>query len=171
METVLLVNLPLADLSTTPFFVMPPGLLSIAAYLRNKGEMVDCLDLNVRSRQGKAAGVAGAFATALNDAQPMLVGVSVMVAGQFRLAHALCRQAKQVLPGVVTVVGGAHVSQFPDAILRNCPAIDFVVIGEGEEQAYACAQYARPRNRPPAWRTRRSSAWWPRGGGIRTCSS
>ncbi len=29
-ERVLLVNLPLADLSTTPFFVMPPGLLSVA---------------------------------------------------------------------------------------------------------------------------------------------
>lgn len=46
-ENVLLVNLPLAEMSTTPFFVMPPGLLSIAAYLREKGETVDCVDLNV----------------------------------------------------------------------------------------------------------------------------
>ncbi len=48
---VLLVNLPLADLSTTPFFVMPPGLLSVAAYLREKGETVACVDLNVFNKE------------------------------------------------------------------------------------------------------------------------
>jgi radical SAM superfamily enzyme YgiQ (UPF0313 family) len=74
-----------------------------------------------------------------------------MVAGQFRLAHQICKQAKQVMPDVVTVVGGAHVSQFPNDILKNCPPIDFVVLGEGEEQAYACVQYAKTRSNPPAW--------------------
>ncbi len=150
-ENILLINLPLAEMSTTPFFVMPPGLLSIAAYLREKGESVDCLDLNVLGRQGSAAQADRALEDLLRNTQPMLVGVSVMVAGQFRRAHRLCQQAKQAVPNVVTVVGGAHVSQFPAEILRNCPAIDFVVIGEGEEQAHACAQYARTRTSPPAW--------------------
>jgi radical SAM superfamily enzyme YgiQ (UPF0313 family) len=48
-------------------------------------------------------------------------------------------------------VGGAHVSQFPREILAHCSEIDFVVLGEGEEQAYACAQYARTKKSPPAW--------------------
>ena len=148
---VLLVNLPLAGMSTTPFFVMPPGLLSIAAYLREKGETVDCVDLNVLQRKHNAREATQAFADLLRDTQPLLVGVSVMVAGQFKQAHNICAQAKQVLPRVLTVVGGAHVSQFPQDILQNCPAIDFVVLGEGEEQAYACAQYARTRKNPSAW--------------------
>jgi magnesium-protoporphyrin IX monomethyl ester (oxidative) cyclase len=150
-ENILLINLPLAEMSTTPFFVMPPGLLSLAAYLRERGECVDCIDLNVLGRQGDIEEVARAVEDLLKDTQPMLVGVSVMVAGQFRRAHRLCQQVKQVLPNAVTVVGGAHVSQFPTEILRHCPAIDFVVLGEGEEQAYACAQYARTRRNPPAW--------------------
>jgi len=150
-ENILLVNLPLADMSTTSFFVMPPGLLSIAAYLRDKGERVDCVDLNVLRKKVNATAVMEAFEDLLRDTQPMLVGVSVMVAGQFRLAHEICQRAKQTVPNVVTVVGGAHVSQFPHDILANCPAIDFVVVGEGEEQAYACVQYAKTRQNPAAW--------------------
>jgi len=148
---VLLVNLPLADMSTTPFFVMPPGLLSIAAYLRGKGEAVDCVDLNVLNKARNAGEATQAFEDSLKDAQPMLVGVSVMVAGQFKHARKACKQVKQLAPHALTVVGGAHVSQFPNDILKNCPEIDFVVLGEGEEQAYACAQYARTRKSPPAW--------------------
>lgn len=150
-ENILLVNLPLADMSTTSFFVMPPGLLSIAAYLREKGETVDFVDLNVIKKQVNAGGVIQAFENRLKHTQPILVGVSVMVAGQFRFAQKICKQAKQVMPNVLTVVGGAHVSQFPNDILKNCPEIDFVVIGEGEEQAYACVQYAKTRNYPPTW--------------------
>jgi len=147
----LLVNLPLANMSTTPFFVMPPGLLSIAAYLRAKGETVECVDLNVLKGQTAGEGVPAPFEELLKDKPPLLVGVSVMVAGQFRLAHALCQLAKRVVPSTVTVVGGAHASQFPRDILANCPEIDFVVLGEGEEQAYACVQYAKTRHAPAAW--------------------
>ena len=147
---VLLVNLPLADMSTTPFFVMPPGLLSIAAYLREKGEAVACVDLNVLQKEN-AGEATQTFENLLKDTPPMLVGVSVMVAGQFRLARTICERAKRVVPKVVTVVGGAHVSQFPDDILKNCPEIDFVVLGEGEEQADACVQYARTKKSPSAW--------------------
>lgn len=148
---ILLVNLPLADVSTTSFFVMPPGLLSIAAYLRAKGETVEIVDLNVVKRQVNADGMTKAFRNRLRQTQPILVGVSVMVAGQFRHAKEICNQAKQVLPNVLTVVGGAHVSQFPNDILKNCPEIDIVVIGEGEVQAHACAQYAKTGIKPPAW--------------------
>jgi radical SAM superfamily enzyme YgiQ (UPF0313 family) len=150
-ETILLVNLPLAEMSTTSFFVMPPGLLSIAAYLRERGETVDFVDLNVIKKQANAGGIIQAFENRLKHTQPMLVGVSVMVAGQFKLAQKICKQTKQVMPNALTVVGGAHVSQFPNEILKNCPEIDFVVHGEGEEQAYACVQYAKTRNNPPTW--------------------
>lgn len=150
-ENILLVNLPLSDLSTTSFYVMPPGLLSIAAYLREKGETVDFVDLNVIKRQVNADGVLKAFENRLKQMQPILVGVSVMVAGQFKLAKEICKKARQILPNVLTVVGGAHVSQFPNDILQNCPEIDFVVIGEGEVQVYACMQYAKTRNKHLTW--------------------
>jgi anaerobic magnesium-protoporphyrin IX monomethyl ester cyclase len=149
--SILLVNLPLADVSTTPFFIMPPGLLSLAAYLREKGEMVNCVDLNVFNKTRNPGQATQAFEDLLQDLRPMLAGVSVMAAGQFPRARTICQQVRRTVPHALTVVGGAHVSQFPREILENCPEIDFVVLGEGEEQAYACAQYARTRQSPPAW--------------------
>ena len=41
--------------------------------------------------------------------------------------------AKCTLPGIRTVFGGAHVSALKQKILEECSAVDFVVVGEGEQ--------------------------------------
>jgi len=41
-------------------------------------------------------------------------------------------RVKQLVPGVVTVVGGAHVSAIPERTLEVFPSFDFGVVGEGE---------------------------------------
>jgi radical SAM superfamily enzyme YgiQ (UPF0313 family) len=137
---ILLVNLPLADISTTPFFIMPPGLLAIASYLREHSINVQVLDLNIyRSDWEKLLPI---FHDRLSDVTPRMVGISVMVASQFKNAKLLCACVKEKLPGTITVVGGAHVSQFPNEIIDNCSDIDFVVIGEGEIQSLALNEFA-----------------------------
>lgn len=142
-KPILLVNLSLADISTTPFFVAPVGLLSIAAYLLHNNIPVHLIDFNVIKRKNKIGSdyaLLQKFADDLKEIKPGLVGFSTMVAGQFALAEAAARSVKQLCSNTLTVVGGAHVSQFPKEILQNCPAIDLVVIGEGEEQSIALAQ-------------------------------
>lgn len=151
---VLLVNLSLSGLSTTPFYVMPPGLLSVAAYLRENGVAADFLDLNVIKRKRSASADSEAvsiFRSMLAEGHPCLVGASVMVAGQFKLAREVLKSTKGLSAKTVTVVGGAHVSQFPEKILENCPEIDFVVIGEGEPQALACSRFAESGVAPASW--------------------
>jgi anaerobic magnesium-protoporphyrin IX monomethyl ester cyclase len=152
----LLVNLPLVKVSTTPFFVMPPSLLSLAAYLRQSGEPAAVLDLCVHRPQEKAAGNSDAMALEVYEERllaqrPALVGISVMAAGQFNFAREVCRRTKEHLPGVLTVVGGPHVSQFPREILQHCPEVDFVVMGEGERQLLALARFARAGVSPSSW--------------------
>jgi anaerobic magnesium-protoporphyrin IX monomethyl ester cyclase len=152
----LLVNLPLVKVSTTPFFVMPPSLLSLAAYLRQNGEPASVLDLCVsrpheRNPADSDAVALQRFEKRLLAERPALVGVSVMAAGQFKLARELCRRAKEHFPSCITVVGGAHVSQFPREILEHCPEVDFVVIGEGEPQLLALARFARTSANPHSW--------------------
>ena len=152
----LLVNPPIADISTTPFYVMPPGLLSVAAFLKRAGEPAWVLDLNVSKRKMAAsADLPSAmimdYADKLQNYRPSLVGVSVMVAGQMDYARMVLQQTKKMFPETVTIVGGAHVSQFPREILENCPEIDFVALGEGENQALECARFARTGIRPDTW--------------------
>ena len=131
MESILLVNPSLAGISSTSFYVMPPGLLCLAAYMRERGYDVDILDINVE----KAVTSVIAQIWRKNYS---LVGVSIMVAGQLTQARQILRLAKGY--SIPTVVGGAHASQFPKELLRNCTEIDFVVIGEGEEQLLGIAE-------------------------------
>ena len=151
----LLVNLSLANVSTTPFYVMPPGLLCLAAYLREHNFSADVLDFNVVKRKHAGYDDSKLIAVFEEDHlvkdKPSLVGASVMVAGQFKLAWEVLKSTKHRSPNTITVVGGAHVSQFPTEILKNCPEIDFVVMGEGEAQLLACSHFAQTKTFPSKW--------------------
>lgn len=143
---IMLVNLPLAEVSTTPFFVMPISLLSIAAYLLQHDYPVNVVDFNViRRQQGNCTDdeLLKKFTDLLIKDRPSLVGFSIMVAGQFTLANDASKIVKQVSPSTIIAVGGAHVSQFPKEILAHCENIDAVVIGEGEVQSLMLAHYAQ----------------------------
>ncbi|MBU4305769.1 MAG: B12-binding domain-containing radical SAM protein [Candidatus Omnitrophica bacterium] len=47
-------------------------------------------------------------------------------------AHETALMLKKIKPSIVIVAGGAHVSALPEETLRDFPAFDYVVAGEGE---------------------------------------
>ena len=68
----------------------------------------------------------------LADTKPDVVGISTFTFNR----HASLRLAAEVralLPHAVVVLGGPHASHVPEAILAQHPAVDFIVLGEGEE--------------------------------------
>jgi anaerobic magnesium-protoporphyrin IX monomethyl ester cyclase len=107
--------------------IMPPlGCASIAAVLREAGHQVTIFD-------------AALFHTVDNDGwarritaqKPDIVGFSATTPA-FNDARDVCRKVKILLPRVITVFGGVHVSWGKDTILERYPEIDLVVAGEGE---------------------------------------
>jgi anaerobic magnesium-protoporphyrin IX monomethyl ester cyclase len=109
-------------LSYTP----PMGVLSLAAYLRNRmGAEVRVASLV--QMQDPAREVADA----VRDTQPDLVGLSGLTCEAFML-HQSAQIAKTICPGVPVIAGGPYPSSDPERLLadRN---IDAAVIGEGEE--------------------------------------
>jgi len=120
---------------------MPPlGLAYVGAVLEREGhevKIVDCVAegfhrliplADGRRRHGldgdDLGKVIGAFA-------PAVLGVSCLFSAQSRSAHDVCRLAKGVDPGLVTVMGGAHPSAVPEEVLED-PNVNFAVLGEGE---------------------------------------
>ncbi|NPV90401.1 MAG: B12-binding domain-containing radical SAM protein [Firmicutes bacterium] len=67
--------------------------------------------------------------------KPDLVGFSVYI-WNLEPTLALCAKLKQVLPGVVIVLGGPEVSFDSIELLEQNPGLDAVVVGEGEETFY-----------------------------------
>lgn len=120
---------------------LPPlGLAYIAGVLERAGHEVRIIDCIVEGfgrleplPDGRRRhGLAGAeLAAAIAAERPEVVGVSCLFSAQAAAAHDVCRLVRVAAPQAVTVMGGAHPSAVPSEVLAD-PAVDAVVIGEGE---------------------------------------
>ena len=101
------------------------GILILAALAREKGYRVHVVDAKRAGTTNEAA------AERVIALRPDVLGLScttISVTNGSRIAA----RVKQVLPGCVTVVGGAHVSAVPERTLGEFDAFDFGISGEGE---------------------------------------
>jgi radical SAM superfamily enzyme YgiQ (UPF0313 family) len=101
------------------------GVLVLAAVARAHGYRVRLIDAK---EQGTSLEEVARQIVALRPDYVGLSATTVSVTNAARIAT----QVKAQLPGVVTVLGGAHVSAIPERTLEAFPNIDYGVIGEGE---------------------------------------
>ena len=111
---------------TTIFNLMPPlGLLSIAAFLRARGKDVEVMDC-----YGAPAGIER-HAMDIVSRNPDVVGFSCTTSS-FLEGYAIASRVKELKPHVRIVFGGAHACSSGASLLDSFPAVDYLVIGEGE---------------------------------------
>ena len=107
--------------------IMPPlGLAMLAAYLERRGLTADIVDCYADPAADRG------IREYLADKRPALLGFSCTTSS-FLDGVRIATAAKQLLPGVTTVFGGAHVSALREQVLRDYPAVDLAVVGEGEQ--------------------------------------
>ncbi len=138
MMRFLLVN-PYYPISETP---SPPlGLAFLAGALEHAGIEVEILDLVVfpYSREN--------LEQVLNRFDPHFVGFTA-VTMNIENALAVLRDVKAVSPGILTVMGGPHVTFCAELTMRAVSEIDFVILGEGEETIVELAEAWR---NPEEW--------------------
>ncbi len=131
LERILLVNPPMSleqvygkYASGAP--VLPPlGFCYIATALLEQGFELRLLDC-VAERSDLAA-----VERAIREFKPQMLGVTSTTVS-FHCAKQVIALAKTVDPGIVTVLGGAHVSAVPRETLEELPQLDYGVYGEGE---------------------------------------
>jgi anaerobic magnesium-protoporphyrin IX monomethyl ester cyclase len=137
---------------------MPPlGLAYIAAVLERAGHEVAILDSVVSAFQrlrllpdGRLRhGLEGeGLIEEIRRFDPEMVGVSNLFSSQSDAAHYVCRLVKQIDPGIVTVMGGAHPSAVPEEVLVD-PNVDYVVQGEGESAMLRLVNALQQERRVP----------------------
>lgn len=128
------------DVTTAANRMAPVGLVSMAAFLEERGQQVavhDCLG------PGAPLGP-DANARRILAAFPQLVGFSTTTSA-FHDADDMATAIKAARPEVRTVFGGVHVSAIGAPLLERFPAIDALCLGEGEETLAELAE-----GRPPA---------------------
>lgn len=107
--------------------MIPHGILSIAAWLEKEGHEVfihDCLGPRASSD----------FQTNINEIfnyKADIIGFSATTSS-FPDAANMAAAIKAVRPEVITVCGGVHCSALGVSLLKDYPAFDFMIKGEGE---------------------------------------
>ena len=101
------------------------GVLVLAAVARTHGYRVHLVDAK---QQGNSVEAASRHIASLRPDYLGLSATTISVSNGARIAE----RVKALQPGVVTILGGAHVSAIPQRTLEAFPSIDFGVAGEGE---------------------------------------
>ncbi len=108
--------------------MVPTGLISIAAYLQREGHEVrvyDCLGPGVPRAVDARVGELLAL-------EPEIIGFSTTTSG-FLDAYDMAAALKATRPELANVFGGVHVSSIGAELMDRFSAIDYMVLGEGEE--------------------------------------
>jgi anaerobic magnesium-protoporphyrin IX monomethyl ester cyclase len=105
------------------------GVLILAALAREHGYRVHLVDAKAHgsSVEEVSRGIA-----ALRPHYLGLSATTISVTNAGRIAA----RVKELVPGVTTIVGGAHVSAIPDRTLEAFPALDYGIAGEGEHSLF-----------------------------------
>lgn len=118
---------------TTIFNVMPPlGIMSIAAYLEQRGigaQIIDCYATPMTQTN---------LVAEIIRRGPTIVGFSCTTSS-FLEGYAIAVQLKQQAPQITVIFGGAHACSAGASLLDSFPAIDYLVIGEGEQTCFELA--------------------------------
>lgn len=121
----------------------PIGLAYVAAVLEERGVQVGIVDAvgdapaqilpDAGSRHFVRVGLTDEEIVARVPADTTVLGVSCMFSEEWPFTRSIIEALRRAFPNVPIVAGGEHITAAPEFSMRDCPAIDACVLGEGEE--------------------------------------
>lgn len=125
---------------STPL-ALPIGLAYIAGVLEKalyKAVIIDCPANDITNIQITPDGNFHMLgqdvdtSIALIDKNSDIVGITIMFSQEWPFVREYINKVKKALPHATIVVGGEHATAMPEYSMNDCPAIDYIVMGEGE---------------------------------------
>lgn len=121
--------------------VLPIGVAYIASLMEAAGYEVDIIDglgeniPNIQPAEHEdkmTQGLSDEDILARIDPETSVLGVSLMFSQEWVEHRGLIKKIRAAHPNMTIIVGGEHVTAIPEFVLRDCPEIDYVALGEGE---------------------------------------
>ena len=141
--TIALIKPPIvfsANSYSTPL-TQPIGLAYLAAVLEKaqyRVQIVDCPGADpdhiryTPSRRFKVQGLDVGEALSRIDPHSDIIGVTIMFSQEWPFIREFMHRIRERFPRAKIVAGGEHITALPEFSLRDCPAIDYAILGEGE---------------------------------------
>lgn len=135
MKVLLIAPPRLPDMREIKSAMPPMQLLCLASPLRTCNHVPFIHDLSIEAelttvnRDGIPKNLEQSFA----EFGPELIAINCYTSLHFAYLDHLAEALNTKYKDIPIVMGGAHPSLFPNEIIDNCPYIDYVISGEGEE--------------------------------------
>jgi len=119
----------------------PLALLYLGGVLRRAGMDVSVFDVNNQTSGREDIFEEEAFRRYLREelmpqvcaVAPDVIGIGGLFSGAFKYQMLIAAEVRRMFPDQPIVIGGIHATIFAEEILRRYSAVDYVVLGEGEE--------------------------------------
>jgi magnesium-protoporphyrin IX monomethyl ester (oxidative) cyclase len=115
---------------------IPIPLLYLASSLRAKSHTPFICDLSIieGSTSDAIEDLPETLKQSILDFKPELFAINCFTSLHFHYISSIAKLLHSNYKGIPIVIGGAHPSLFPIEILTNCPYVDYISVGESEEQ-------------------------------------
>ncbi len=134
---ILLIKPSTAEKRLSFISVQPPiNLAYLAAVLRRNDFDVSILDFTVTAYDENR------FKESFVANPPALLGITCFTPTILN-GYEIARVTKEVSPKTITVIGGPHSTALPEQTLKECPFVDAIVVGEGEDTFLELAERVR----------------------------
>ena len=119
----------------------PIGLTYLGATLEKAGYAVQIIDCpgedvgNIRMSEDKRFKIQGLHekkSIKLIRPDTDIVGISIMFSQEWPFIRNYINNIRATFPKVTIIVGGEHITAMSEYSLRDCPAINYAILGEGE---------------------------------------
>lgn len=107
-------------------WVPSPGCLQLLGYLEREGFDIDYMDCTLNENPW------GDLEEKVRREKPEVIGISVNCTAFIYDGMNAANLIKAVHPHSTIIMGGEHPSFMAEETLRDCPAIDYICVGEGE---------------------------------------
>jgi radical SAM superfamily enzyme YgiQ (UPF0313 family) len=117
-----------SDSKRLKIMAFPPlGIQTLAPVLRQHGHSVRMFDTCHPEMKAEQ------LAEAVEQERPDVIGISFLSTTTYPAAKSVAERLKSAEPGIPIIVGGPFATMNAGHILRDCPHMDCVGVGEGEE--------------------------------------
>jgi len=107
-------------------WVPSPGCLQLLAYLERESLDIDYMDCTLNENPW------GDLEEKIRKKKPDVVGISVTCTAFIYDGMNAASLVKVLSPKTIIIMGGEHPSFMAEETLKDCPAIDYICVGEGE---------------------------------------
>jgi radical SAM superfamily enzyme YgiQ (UPF0313 family) len=127
MKKNILLVIPEYASTKTAGYVMPYGMMSISAVLK-QSEVADVFTLNLNHCTQSAQTV---LKQTIEQHNIDIIGTGG-ISGQFADVETVFRMAKEIKPDIIAIAGGGMITSDPEVAMQALEIVDYGVIGEGE---------------------------------------